>query len=153
MRIKKDSLQDRVRQEHSEVLASLVAEIRRRSYSIRTEQAYQGWVCRFIAFSDHRDPRILGAAEVVSFLEYLAVRNKVAASTQNQALNALVFLYGQVLDRPLDELGNFVRAKRPKRLPVVLTRDEVNRLLQGIEGTQHLMAALLYKINGVRLDR
>lgn len=128
----------------------MIAEIRRRAYSIRTEQAYEQWVCRFIAFFDHRDPHELGAAEVKSFLEHLAVQGNVAASTQNQALNALVFLYRQVLDQPLGMLDSFVRAKRPRRLPVVLTRGEVRALLAQIEGTQWLMASLLYG-TGMRL--
>lgn len=144
------SLLDSVRAAHGAVLERLVAAIRRRKYSIRTEQAYESWVCRFIAFHGGRPPAGLGAAEVVAFLEDLAVRVHVAASTQNQALNALVFLYGQVLDLPLEELDGFARAKRPQRLPVVLERGEVRRLLQGLDGVQHLMAALLYG-TGMRL--
>ncbi|MCF6354451.1 MAG: integron integrase [Candidatus Polarisedimenticolaceae bacterium] len=141
---------DSVRKKHAQLLEWLAAEIRRRNYSIRTEQAYEAWVCRFIGFCDNRDPSKLGAAQVVSFLEDLAVRGNVAASTQNQALNALVFLYKQVLNRPLSELDNFTRAKRPKRLPVVLERGEVGRLLEQLEGVQYLMAALLYG-TGMRL--
>jgi hypothetical protein len=109
------------------VLHALIAEIRRRAYSIRTEQADEHWACRFIAFCRNRDPRDLGAAEVGAFLEDLAVRGNVAASTQNQALNALVFLYAQVLKK-LEALREFVRAKRPRRLPVVLMRAEVGAL-------------------------
>ncbi len=137
----KPSLLDSIRHEHRQVISSLIMEIRRRGYSIRTEQAYELWVCRFIAFCGTRDPRRLGAAEVVSFLEHIAVRRRVSVSTQNQALNALVFLYGQVLNSPLGEFGNFVRAKRPKRLPTVLSRQEVGRLLAGMEGVRYLMAA------------
>ena len=110
-----------VRASHREVVDRLATEIRRRAYSIRTEQAYSNWTCRFIAFCGGSDPRSLGAGEVRHFLEHLAVRRTVSASTQNQALNALVFLYGQVLERPLGELEGFQRAKRPRRLPVVLT--------------------------------
>ncbi len=141
---------DTVRKQHPEVLSALIVEIRRRGYSIRTEKAYEGWVCRFIGFSGNRDPRSLGAPEVAFFLQDLAVRGNVAASTQNQALNALVFLFDQVLKQPLEDLGDFVRAKRPRRLPVVLTQQEVSRLLGAMTGVQHLMAALLYG-TGMRL--
>ncbi|EIC20856.1 integron integrase [Thiorhodovibrio frisius] len=141
---------DAVRENHSALLERMIAEIRRRKYSIRTEQAYEAWVCRFILFCDNRDPTELGAERVRAFLEDLAVRGNVSASTQSQALNGLAFLYRQVLGRSMDEMGDFVRAKRPKRLPVVLERSEVALLLTGIEGTQHLMAALLYG-TGMRL--
>ena len=142
---------DGVRDTHQALLERMVAEIRRRRYSIRTEQAYESWVCRFILFCGARDPAEVGAERIRAFLEDLAVRGNVSASTQSQALNALAFLYKQVLGRSLDELGDFTRAKRPKRLPVVLERSEVARLLTGIEGrTQHLMAALLYG-TGMRL--
>jgi integron integrase len=141
---------DRVGEAHGAVLERLRAEIRRRHYSVRTEQSYETWVCRFIAFCDHADPAQVGPERVAVFLEHLAVRGNVAASTQNQALCALVFLYKDVLDRPLGELQDFARAKRPKRLPVVLERGEMRRLLEGLEGTQHLMAALLYG-TGMRL--
>jgi integron integrase len=141
---------DRVRDQHQPLLERLVAEIRHRHYSIRTEQAYEAWVCRFILFCDHRDPSEISADRLRDFLEDLAVRGQVSASTQSQALNALVFLYKQVLGQSLDALGDFARAKRPKRLPVVLERSEVGRLLAGIAGTPHLMAALLYG-TGMRL--
>ncbi len=128
----------------------LVTVIRQRNYSIRTEEAYRSWTERFLAFIGHRDPRAAGTAEVVSFLETLAVRGNVAASTQNQALNALVFFYDHALEQPLGDLGGFVRAKRPSRLPVVLTRGEVLRLLDRLEGTYQLMTSLLYG-TGMRL--
>jgi len=139
-----------VRSKHPEVITRLVTEIRRRAYSIRTEQAYEQWVCRYIAFCSGRDPRALGAAEVKRFLEHLAVHRTVAASTQNQALNALVFLYTQVLDQPLGELDSFTRAKRPRRLPVVLAGAEARALLAALDGVQRLMASLLYG-TGMRL--
>jgi integron integrase len=147
---KAPSALDGVRDQHRALLERMVAEIRRRHYSIRTEEAYEAWVCRFILFCDHREPITVGADRLRAFLEDLAVRGNVSASTQSQALNALVFLYTQVLDRSLDDLGDFARAKRPKRLPVVLERSEVARLLMGIEGMSHLMAALLYG-TGMRL--
>jgi len=139
-----------VRRQHRDVLKKLLIEIRQRGYSIRTEQTYESWVARFIAFCNNRDPLKLGADEVVSFLQHLAVRRNVAASTQNQALNALVFFYGQALKQPLGDMGGFVRAKRPKKLPVVLTQNEVQRLLGRMTGRQKIMASLLYG-TGMRL--
>jgi hypothetical protein len=118
---------DRVRSNHGDVIAALIAEIRRRAYSIRTEQAYEQWVCRYIVFHADRNPRELGAGEVKGFLQHLAVHGNVAANTQNQALCALVFLYKEVLGQPFGELESFARAKRPRRLPVVLTRAEACR--------------------------
>ena len=139
-----------VRRLHRNILKQLLIEIRGRNYSIRTEQAYEPWVARFIAYCDNRDPRELGANEVVSFLQHLAIRRNVSVSTQNQSLNALVFFYDKVIKKPLDDLGNFVRAKRSKKLPVVLTGNEVVRLLDLMKGTQYLMASLLYG-TGMRL--
>ncbi len=141
---------DDIRILHPQILERLVAEIRLRSYSIRTERAYEAWVCRFIAFHGKRNPVDLGGREVAAFLEHLAVKGNVAASTQNQALNALIFLYKQVLEKPLGELEEFARAKRPKRLPVVLERSEVKALLDNLDGIQQLMASLLYG-TGMRL--
>ncbi len=140
----------RVHKQHGDVLTALVTEIQCRGYSIRTEQAYKHWTCRYVAFFEYRAPRLLGAAEVKRFLEYLAVERKVAASTQSQALNALVFLYKHVLDQPLESLKGFARAKRPRKLPVVLSRDEARELLRHLKGTQWLMVSLLYG-TGMRL--
>jgi integrase len=109
--------------------------MRLKHYTLRTEQTYLEWIKRFIFFHQKRHPREMGALEVKAFLTDLAVRGKVAASTQNQALNALVFLYRQVLDLSLGEIGEYARAKRPKRLPVVLTREEVQRLLATMKDT------------------
>ena len=147
------SFLDTARKQYPQVLERLLIEIRRRHYSIRTEQVYEAWACRCIAFCELRDPETLGSAEIARFLEDLAVRGNVAASTQNQALNALLFFYKQVLDKYLDRLDDFQRAKRPKRLPVVLNRVEVRRLLAQLENgqkTQYLMASLLYG-TGMRL--
>jgi hypothetical protein len=99
---------------------------------------------RFVTFHKLKSPRVLGPEAVKEYLEYLALERKVSASTQNQALNVLVFLYEQVIGEPIGTLGDFTRAKRPKRLPVVLTRAEANRLLDALRGTYHLMAGLLY---------
>ncbi len=124
--------------------------VRRRHYSIRTEQAYIHWIKRFIFFHGKRHPRQMGAREVEAFLTHLAVAQKVSASTQNQAFNALVFLYHQVLLQELGTIENVERAKRPVRLPVVLTVEEVRALLGELKGSVWLMAGLLYG-SGLRL--
>jgi integron integrase len=124
--------------------------VRVRHYSIRTEKAYVAWVRRFVLFHGKRHPAELGAADVEAFLTHLAVRERVAAATQNQALNALVFLYRHVLEQELPGEMEIARAKKPKRLPVVLTRDEVLRVLAGLRGTHALVGALLYGA-GLRL--
>src|SRR5881396_3334782 len=118
--------------------------IRARHYSRRTEDAYVGWIRRYIFFHGKRHPIEMGAAEVTRFLSSLAVEGKVAASTQNQALSALLFLYRDVLELDLPWLDGVVRAKRPQRLPVVLTSEEVRAVLQLLEGVSRLMAHLLY---------
>lgn len=124
--------------------------IRARHYSPRTETAYVMWIRRFIFFNHKRHPNDLGPGEVNAFLTHLATNKMVAASTQNQALSALLFLYGEVLGRPLEGFGDVVRAKRPTRLPTVLTRDEVTSILTQLRGTCWLMASLLYG-SGLRL--
>lgn len=134
----------------SPFLQRVIAAIRVRHYSRRTEEAYVGWVRRYILFHDKRHPETLGAAEVAQFLSYLALRREVSASTQNQALNALVFLYRQVLDMPLGEVAGIVRAKTSQRLPVVLTRDEVKQVISGLRGVKWLVVCLLYG-SGLRL--
>lgn len=123
---------------------------RRLNYSVRTERAYTGWIRRFVLANGKRHPRELGANEVENFLTDLAVRGNVAASTQNQALSALLFLYREVLGLDLPWMEGVTRAKRPQRLPVVLSRAEVERLLAMIDGEVWLMAALLYG-SGMRL--
>ena len=124
--------------------------IRIRHYSIRTEEAYLQWMRRFILFHGKRHPREMGAPELTAFLSDLAIRRNVAASTQNQALNAILFLYRDVLKITLPWLNDVQRAKKPQRLPVVLTRDEVRSLLSQLEGTTWLMGALIYG-GGLRL--
>ena len=124
--------------------------LRIRHYSIRTEQAYLQWIQRFILFHNKRHPKDLGAPEVTAFLSYLAIKRNVAAATQNQALNAILFLYREVLKVNLPWLDDVQRAKKPQRLPVVLTRDEVRALLGQLQGTPWLMAALVYG-GGLRL--
>ncbi len=118
--------------------------IRVRHYSWRTEEAYRQWVRRFILFHGKRHPESLGEPEVSAFLSHLAVDRNVAASTQNQALSAILFLYTHVLGRDLDWLEGVIRAKRPRRLPVVLSREEVQRVLRKMTGINGLLARLMY---------
>jgi len=123
---------------------------RLRHGSRSTEKSYVGWIRRFILFHGKRHPAEMGAPEVARFLSSLAVEGKVAASTQNQALSALLFLYRYVLQQDLPWLDDIVRARRPKQLPVVLTRDEVRAVISRMEGAARLMATLLYG-SGLRL--
>jgi integron integrase len=124
--------------------------MRRLGLARRSEEAYVGWIRRFVLANDRRHPRELGAPEVERFLTHLAVHGNVAASTQNQALAALLFLYRQVLGIDLPWMADVQRAKKPRRLPVVLTRAEVQGLLAEVAGVHWLMAALLYG-SGMRL--
>lgn len=125
--------------------------LRTRHYSLRTEQTYVHWIRRFIVFHGKRHPRELGAPEVAAFLTALATRDRVAASTQNLALSAVLFLYREVLQVDLPWLQDVVRAKRPQRLPTVLTRDEAQRLLAQVPGNAvGLVVRLLYG-SGMRL--
>ena len=124
------------------LLDQLREQIRVRHYSIRTEDVYVKWVRDYVRFHGLRHPSELGAAEVEQFLSHLAVRRQVSASTQNQALSALLFLYKHVLHIELPWLDDVVRAKRPERLPVVLTREETQRLLALLEGEVALVAGL-----------
>ncbi len=124
--------------------------IRLKHYSIRTEQAYVDWIKRFVLFHHKRHPAEMGAAEVEAFLTHLAVEGKVAASTQNQAKAAVLFLYSQVLNQQLPWLENVEQAKVSKRLPVVLTVNETRALLERLKGVHKLQANLLYG-TGMRL--
>lgn len=124
--------------------------IRKRHYSARTDKAYVHWIMRFLRFHQNRHPAQMQEREVGQFLTHLAQVSRVSASTQNQALNALVFLYREVLNKKIGMLEGVVRAKRPQRLPVVLTKEEVQKLLRCLNGTPWLMATLLYGA-GLRL--
>ena len=124
--------------------------MRVRGYSYDTERSYWMWARQFILFHGKRHPREMGVAEVQAFLNHLAVDRNVSASTQAQGLNALVFLYKHVLGQPLGDLGQFARARRPRKVPVVLSVDEVRALLAAMDGTALLMAQLLYGA-GLRL--
>jgi integron integrase len=124
--------------------------LRSRHYSKRTEDSYVVWIRRYIFFHKMRHPAEMAESEVNQFLTHLAIKDKVSASTQNQALSALLFLYRYVLDRPLGQLGEVIRARKSKRLPVVLTREEVRAVLGGLRGEQRLIAVLMYG-TGMRL--
>ncbi len=118
--------------------------IRRKHYSYRTEKTYLHWARRYILFHEKRHPSVMGEAEIAAFLTHLAVERRVSASTQNQALNAILFLYKQVLEREIGLIQGVTRAKRGQRLPVVLTREEVQAVLSRMSGRDWLMAGLMY---------
>jgi integron integrase len=124
--------------------------IRTRHYSYMTEKAYVGWIKRFIFFHNKRHPAVMGESEIAQFLSSLASDAHVSASTQNQALNALLFLYREILKKDIGYVNGVVRAKRPNRLPVVLTRQEVRSILASLDGSDWIMAMLLYGA-GLRL--
>ncbi len=126
------------------------AALRLRHYSPRTEEAYCSWIRRYVIHHGKRHPEELGATEIQAFLEHLVTHRRVSASTQNQALAALLFLYVQVLDRPTTLSGELTRGRRPERIPVVLTPSEVAAVLERLEGAPRLMASLLYGA-GLRL--
>lgn len=132
------------------LMDQLRAAVRSRHYSSRTEQAYCRWVERFITFHDGLHPAKLGEPEFNAFLTHLAVKEKVSASTQNQALAALLFFYRNIIGREVGELGEVIRARRPRHLPVVLTREEVRAILAHLTGDKWLVASLLYGA-GLRL--
>lgn len=118
--------------------------IRVKHYSIRTETQYLHWVKRFVLFHNKRHPREMGGKEVEAFLSHLATHSNVSSSTQNQALSALLFLYREVLEQSLPWMDDVIRAKKPQRLPVVLSKQEVSKLLGCMQGTHGLIARLLY---------
>jgi integron integrase len=132
------------------LLDQVRAVIRTKHYAYNTEESYVNWIKQFILFHGKRHPSGLGNEEVSQFLTYLAVERNVAASTQNQALNAIVFLYKHVLETPLGDFSQFDRAKRPKTLPTVLTVDEVRRLISHLSGENRIIAHILYG-SGLRL--
>jgi integron integrase len=132
------------------LLARLHEAIRVRHLSHRTEEAYRHWIRRYLFFHHLRHPSEMGETEINAFLTHLAVQEKVSASTQNQALSALLFLYRHVMGREVGELGEVIRARKPKRLPIVMTREEVKAVLANLSGDRWLMASLLYGA-GLRL--
>ena len=126
------------------LLDQMRAVLRLKHRSLRTEEAYLDWVKRFILFHDKRHPKELGAPEIRAFLTHLAVHEQVAASTQNGALYALLFLYRHVLQQPILNLQDIERAKRPRRVPTVFAREEVHAILTHLSWVHRLMANLLY---------
>ncbi len=134
----------------SKLLDQVRAVLRRRHYSYRTEKTYIEWILQYIRFHDIKHPIEMGAAEVEEFLTHLAVERHVAASTQNQALAALLFLYREVLSVDLPWLEKFMPAKKSNHVPVVLTKAEVKSILENLTGTNWLIANLLYGA-GLRL--
>ena len=146
----KNSLIFQIQALFPDVFDRLVTEIRQRHYSIRTEQAYVYWVVRFIVFHNKKDPAELVRDDIVRFLEFLVVQRNVSASTQCQALNALIFFYKNVFNRA-EELGDFIRAKKPRRLPVVLSRDEISRIFNELSNETHKFMAMLMYGSGMRL--
>jgi integron integrase len=133
------------------LLDRLRQQVRLRHLSYRTEQAYVQWVKRYVRYHGLRHPEHMGAPEAEAFLNHLASERNVAASTQNQALAALLFLYNHVLDAPIGHMDGLVRARRPHRLPVVLSHEEVQALLHHLRGTYRLFASLLYG-TGMRIS-
>ena len=136
--------------EQQRLLPRVHAALRARHYSRRTEEAYVGWIKRFIFFHGKRHPSSMGGEEVNAFLTHLAVEGNVSASTQSQALSALLFLYKDVLDDPLPWMDDLIRAHRPFRIPIVLTPEEVRHLLGEMKGVPRLVALLMYG-GGLRL--
>ena len=126
------------------LLDKVRAVARMRHLSTRTEKAYVSWIRRFILFHQKRHPREMGEPEIRAFISDLAVNGRIAASTQTVALSALLFLYRDVLKQHLPYVSDIERARKPKRLPVVFTRDECRRVLAHLEGKQWLVASLLY---------
>ena len=135
----------------SKLLEQIRREIRRRNYSYKTEQAYISWIVRYIKFYDTTHPNDLHDVDVENYLNYLANERNVAASTQNQALSALVFLYKQVLKKPTLKLDKLKRAKRPAKLPVTLSKSEVEKILKDLSGLSYLIGILLYG-SGMRVS-
>ena len=144
------TLPDKSERAKPKLLEQVRTILRTRHYSLRTEEAYLDWIRRFILFHGKRHPQELGEAEVSAFLNDLATRLQVAASTQNQALSAIVFLYATVLERPLGRFEGLQRVTRPPKLPTVLTKAEVQAVLAQMNGPYRLMADLLYG-SGLRL--
>lgn len=139
-----------IRASRSPLLRDLTEKLRFRHYSERTVSSYSRWVVRYVRFHGTRHPSLLGQSDVVAFLSSLAIRGNVTSSTQNQAMAALSFLYREVIGKPLEETDRVARAKRSVRVPVVLTRDEVKRVIGELDEVPQLVALLLYG-SGLRL--
>ena len=136
--------QTHVKEQQLKLLDRLRETLRTRHYSNRIEQTYSHWVKRFVYFHKILHPSEMAETEINEFLTHLAVKERVSSSTQNQALSALLFLYRHVLNREIGELRDVIRARKPKRLPVVLTKDEVKTVIGNLKGAKWLMANLMY---------
>lgn len=139
-----------LRERYQPILNAVTREIRNRNYAMKTEKTYKGWIARFLYYHQPENPEILGAKEVKQYLEYLAIKRNIAVNTQKLALNALAFLFNKVWERPLGDLNGFTGASRPRRLPVVLTKEEVKQVLNHLNEKHLLMAGLMYG-GGMRL--
>ncbi len=139
-----------VRRRYAALLKKLHSEICLRNYSIRTEQSYESWICRFLIFHSPKQANKLGPPAVKAFLSYLAEERDVSVSTQRQALNAMAFLYSKVMEKDMGDISSFTKARRTQRLPVVLSKDEVQNLLGKMSGITKIQAGLLYGC-GLRL--
>lgn len=138
------------RREKSRLLDQVSANLRSRHYSRKTEESYLGWVRKFILFHNKRHPGEMGEKEINTYLTYLALKKKVSASTQNQALSAIFFLFRTVLNREIGNIGEIIRARKSKRLPVVLTKEEVKQVLARLSGEIWVIVSLMYGA-GLRL--
>lgn len=146
-----DATADSIKAQFPDVFDAVIREIRSRNYSIRTEQSYVAWLSRFIRFHNQQHPKKLDAKDIANYLTHLAVNRMVASSTQRQALNAIIFYYKNILNKSFDDIGAFTLSKKPKRLPVVLSGMEIERMLNGISDPVYcMMASLLYGC-GMRL--
>ena len=148
---RKSSLFKKVHKKYPAHVENYIKAIRLKHYSIRTERAYLGWFLRFINFNKLNDPANCNQVDISNYLEHLVVKRNVSASTQSQALNALIFFYKQVLKRELETKIEFSRSKKPKRLPVVLTTQEISLLFSGMENSTYLLMANLLYGCGLRL--
>ncbi|MBT3048508.1 MAG: phage integrase N-terminal SAM-like domain-containing protein [Candidatus Thiodiazotropha sp. (ex Lucina pensylvanica)] len=129
---------------HPDLYRRFLVAIRLPDYSTNTEKSYLGWINRYLRFHNNRHPCDCKEPEVASFLEHLTLQRKVAGATQSQALNALVFFYAHVLERPLGKIGPFKRSKKPKRIPTVLSTGEINSLFMQLSGVNRLILHLMY---------
>lgn len=146
----KNTQYNKVSQEKPKLLEQVAIEVQTRHYSRRTEKTYRNWIKQFILFHNKKHPKDMGENEVNQFLSHLATQKNVSASTQNQALSAILFLYKNVLRKELGDFGNVIRAKRSRKIPVVYTKNEVRKILTNLSGEKQLMASLLYG-SGLRL--
>lgn len=132
-----------LREKYQPALAEVVKHVRDRNYAMKTEKTYRGWIARFFFFHQPDDVKTLGTSEVKQYLEHLVLQRNVSVSTQKQALNALAFLFNKVWEKPLGNLGAFAESKRPRRLPVVLSKDEVKAVLSHLNEKHQLMTGLM----------